>query len=260
MTVARARFTTARLEAELYALTHRGNAGDAAFYARICVGAASVLELGTGYGRLIPKLARSRRQLVGLELDSELLAAASRNVRLLPLATQRSVRLVQGDMRHFDLGRRFERVLLPYNALYCLLTRRDALACFRAVRSALEPGGVFALDVWNAEAFHADRPARSTVDDVDPIVTLDHAGRTWDVFEHSRVRRATQRLDVTYRYVPRRSGAACRISIAQRYYRAAEIRDLLERTGFAVQKRYGDFSGAHFTARARHLVVLASAV
>ena len=46
------------LEAELYALTHRGNPGDTEFYARRCAGAGSVLELGTGYGRLLPALPR----------------------------------------------------------------------------------------------------------------------------------------------------------------------------------------------------------
>ena len=36
------------LSAELYALTHRGNAFDKQFYKRFCAGASSVLELGSG--------------------------------------------------------------------------------------------------------------------------------------------------------------------------------------------------------------------
>ena len=55
------------LSAELYALTHRGTAGDVGFYRRACAGASSVLELGCGSGRLLKRLARPGRQLVGLD-------------------------------------------------------------------------------------------------------------------------------------------------------------------------------------------------
>lgn len=246
------------MNAELYARTHRGNVGDAAFYRGLCRGAKRVLELGSGSGRLLLALAAAKRELVGLELDPGLLALAKRNLRALPPSKRKSTRLIQADMRDFALPQRFERVLLPYNALYCLLSKRAALACFRAARRALHPGGVFALDVWNAEPF-----ARSSTrddaahDDIEPVVTVHHAGRTWDVFEQSRVRRAQQRLDVNYTYLPREGGAAVRIPIAQRYYRPAEISELLERAGFAIEARYGDFSGRRFTQRSEQLIVIA---
>src|SRR5450432_1596757 len=229
---------TARLEADLYALTHRGTPGDGAFYERVCAGAKRVLELGAGYGRLLSRLARVRRTVTGLDLDPELLRAAKRSIGQLPLGKRRAIRLVQGDMRRFALGRRFDCVLLPYNGLYCLLTKRDALACFRAARAALDPGGSFAFDVWNAEEFQRAVASPASADDSEPIVTLRHAGRTWDVFESSRVRRAAQRLDVAYDYVSRETGAKCRISIAQRYYSAREVGELLRRAGFVVERRY----------------------
>jgi SAM-dependent methyltransferase len=247
------------VKAELYALTHRGNPGDVEFYGELCRGAKSVLELGSGSGRLLTALAGTKRQLVGLELDPELLALAKRNLRALPPAKRKSASVLHADMRDFELPQRFERVLLPYNALYCLLSKRDALACFHAVRRALEPGGKLALDVWNAEPFQHS-PAQTGADDPEPIVTLGHAGRTWDVFERSRVRRAQQRLDVTYTYVPRERGSALEIPIAQRYFLSREISDLLVRAGFAIEARYGDFSGRRFSARSAQLIVLARAI
>jgi SAM-dependent methyltransferase len=245
--------------AELYALTHRGNPGDVEFYGEVCRGAKRVLELGSGSGRLLNALADAKRQLVGLELDPKLVDLARRNLRALPPAKRKSVRILRADMRDFSLPQRFERVLLPYNTLYCLLGRRAALACFRAAHRALEPGGTLALDVWNAEPFQRSA-TRSTMDDPLPIVSLRHAGRTWDVFERARVRRAQQRLDVSYSYVPREGGSTQQIPIAQRYFLASEISHLLERAGFAVEARYGDFSGRRFSARAAHLVVLARSI
>jgi SAM-dependent methyltransferase len=258
--MARARLTSARLEADLYALTHRGNAGDAAFYERTCAGASSVLELGSGDGRLLSKLTLPGRRVVGLERDPEMLAAARRNLRRLPSDRRRSVQLLRADMRNFELQASVECVFLPYNGLYCLLTQRDALRCFRAVRAALPAGGVFAFDVWNAEGFQPEETRPANVADAEPLVTLDHAGRTWDVFEHTRIGRARQRLDVVYHYVPHEAGVSHRIAIPQRYFLADELRDLLLRAGFEVHKRYGDFSAARFTSRAPHLIVIARAV
>jgi SAM-dependent methyltransferase len=245
--------------AELYALTHRGNPGDVAFYTEVCRGAKRVLELGSGSGRLLTALSRAKRELVGLELDPEFLALARRNLRALPAAKRKSVQLIGADMRDFALPQRFDRVLLPYNAAYCLLGKRAALACFRAAHRALEPGGMLALDVWNAEPFQHAR-ARSDADDPEPIVSLRHAGRTWDVFEHSRVRRAQQRLDVSYTYLPREGGSAYQIPIAQRYFLPAELSQLLERAGFSIAARYGDFSRRRFNARSEQLIVLARAI
>lgn len=246
------------MKAELYALTHRGNPGDTAFYREACRGARSVLELGSGSGRMLLALADARRRLTGLELDPELLALAKRNLRALAPAKKKALRLVAGDIRDFEFSEHFERVLLPYNALYCLLSRRAALACFRAARRALAPGGTFVLDVWNAGPFQS-RSAKYYVDETEPVVTLDHAGRTWDVFERSSVRRARQRLNVTYTYLPREGGPTYQIPIAQRYYSSAEVTELLDSAGFFVEARYGDFSRARFSSRSQQLIVSARA-
>jgi SAM-dependent methyltransferase len=245
--------------AELYALTHRGNPGDVAFYRDVCRGANSVLELGSGSGRLLTALSSEKRLLTGLELEPQLLALCRRNLRAMPAAKRKSVRVLRADMRDFAVPQRFERVLLPYNALYCMLGKRDALACLRAARRALTAGGMLALDVWNAEPFH-HASGSSGVDDPLPIVSLDHAGRTWDVFERSRVRRAQQRLDVSYLYVSRVGQRTYRIPIAQRYFLPPEISELLERAGFAIEARYGDFSRRRFSARSAQLIVLARAI
>jgi SAM-dependent methyltransferase len=253
------RFVGESAAAELYALTHRGNLGDLEFYQRVCKGARSVLELGAGYGRVLRALADVKRRVVGLELDQAFLRLARRNLRTLSAAKRKSVRLVQGDIRDFECAQPFERVLLPYNALYCLLSKSAALSCFRAARRALQPGGVFALDVWNAAEF--DRtPMSAAADEREPIVCVTYAGREYDVFERSRVRQSRKRLDVTYTYEPRKGGEAQRIVLPQRYFLAAEVEDLLGRAGFAIAARYGDFSGARFTARSPQQIVVARAV
>jgi SAM-dependent methyltransferase len=216
-----------------------------------------VLELGSGSGRVLCALAQPGRTLYGLELDSGLFALCAEAVRQLPAASRRGVSLVQADMRDFALGRRFERVILPYNALYCLLTPRDVQRCFRAVHAALEPGGAFAFDVWNADGFVARE--HDGEDDEGAVLRFVHEGRTWSVFERSRIGRAAGRLDVTYSYVPSTRGAKRSQVLRQRYYRSSDLLDWLERAGFQVASKAGSFGAGRFGARSARLVVTASA-
>jgi hypothetical protein len=168
------------------------------------------------------------------------------------------VTLVQADMRTFDLGRRFERILLPYNALYCLLREEDVSRCLRAVRLALEPGGIFAFDVWCSDGLDV-KDLRDSRDD-EPLTQFEHAGRSWSVFERCEVARGRDRLDVVYTYVPSGAANARQQTLAQRYYRSDRLFALLERAGFEVLHQYGTFGGARFGPRSRRLVVTASPV
>ncbi|HVZ34743.1 MAG TPA: class I SAM-dependent methyltransferase, partial [Polyangiaceae bacterium] len=201
------------LEAELYALTHRGNPGDVEFYARASSGAARVLELGSGCGRLLPALSRSARSVIGLDRESWFLKAARSSIRRLGAEARGRVQLTRGDLRAFELGLQFDRILLPYNTLYCLLNRRALAGCLRAVRSHLAPGGTFWFDVWCADGFMRQPNARARRDQREALVSLLHRGQVWDVFERSRLRSAEQRLDVIYRYVSRQRGTAIECSI-----------------------------------------------
>ena len=216
-----------------------------------------MLELGSGSGRVLGALAAPGRTLWGLELDPSLLRLGRAAVTALPPATRGDVQLRRGDMRSFVLPRRFERVILPYNALYCLLRPRDAERCFLAVRAALEPGGTFAFDVWNADRLHEEGLA--PMEDDEPIAAFGYGGRKWRVFERCRRARGAQRLDVTYTYVPDGRGAARSQVIEQRYYLSSELFALLRKCGFAVQSKQGSFPGTRTYPRGARLVVTAKA-
>ncbi len=248
-----------RLESELYALTHRGNAGDAAFYAKVCARRASVLELGSGYGRLLPALAGASRDLVGLEREAEFLRAARAERARLPAKSRARVELVRGDMQSFSLGRRFERILLPYNGLYCLTSRAAQLRCFRAVRAHLEPKGEFWFDVWAADRFHEQAASSAYHDDEEPILALSHRQQVWDVFERSRLSRRRQRLDVDYGYLPRGRGPSVVIRIEQRYVLKDELESSLARAGLRLQRRFGGFDERAFRRGSAQLLACAVA-
>ncbi|MBV9932706.1 MAG: class I SAM-dependent methyltransferase [Actinobacteria bacterium] len=95
-----------------------------------------ILELGCGTGRLTKPLAALGFDVVGLDNDPEMLEWSAPGVTL-----------VEGDMRAFDLGRRFPLVIIPYNSLQLLPPGTERTQCFASIARHLQPDGLLALEV-----------------------------------------------------------------------------------------------------------------
>jgi SAM-dependent methyltransferase len=243
-------------DAELYALLHCGNPGDIEFYLAGCAGVAEVLELGCGSGRVLAALATAGHNVVGVDLHEGLLERAARRIADLPSAT-----LLRGDITELDLGRRFDRVIIPYNTLYCLLDDAAVAAALSGARRHLSPGGQLLLDVYAADPVEpgeaVDEQAFCTPQH---IVTLAGTAATIDVFERSRENAAEQRLDVTYTYVIRADDGevtAPEYTLPQRYLFEPQLRQHLYDAGFEVLRFEGDFCGSPFALEHLHMVVTA---
>jgi SAM-dependent methyltransferase len=100
-----------------------------------------VLDLGCGTGRVALHLARRGHQVVGLDVDPELIAVLEQRAEGLPLET------VHADARDFHLGAEVALVLAPMQTLQLLDDAGDRLACLRCVSAHLPPGGLFAAAI-----------------------------------------------------------------------------------------------------------------
>lgn len=249
----------------LYSQLHRGNPGDVAHYVDVCAGATSVLELGSGAGRIAMALAACGLEVTGLELSESLAALARSRTQREPAELQRRLTWCSGDMRHMDLRRTFDRILLPYNGLYCLGGMRGALACFERAAEHLNPGGELWLDVYVADAFHDEAPLDDELaggddelaggDDAhappdpnpdaqdEPVAELEVAGRLLRVFEDSRWSRDEQRLVVSYRFLDEHGREAARQEVVHDYLLIPEVVLLLDEAGFEVVRCNGGFAG-----------------
>jgi len=245
-------------DAELYALVHRGTPGDLSFYARACGGARAVLELGCGYGRLLPALADVAGSYVGLDCDAGLLRLARRARAALDEPARAKVKLRRGDMRAFRIPERFDRILIPHSGLFCLQRDADVLACLRCVRAHLQDGGELLLDSYAADGFHErSRPSDVSAETEEWLARVAMAAVEYDVYERSRWDRRRRHMTVTYRHVPVGGGRAREGVIDHRYLMSAQLRALLERAGFVVVEQSGGFRGQRLSRRSELMVVRA---
>lgn len=243
----------------LYALLHRGTPGDEAYYRDACRGVDRVLELGCGYGRLIPALARVCSRYRGLDLDPGLLKLARRERRNLSVELRSRVRLGLGDMRDFTFRERFDRILIPHSSLYCLRNHRDVMRCLRRVREHLAEDGELVFDCYSADSFHHDLDESTmTGRERDELTEVEHAGVRYVVFERARWKKNEQRLLVTYEY--QGDDGSLRIGkIVHRYFLRDELAMLLRSAGFEIVETAGGFDHRRFTKRSQQLVVRARA-
>lgn len=132
---------------DLYDVEHRGDIqpGEIAFYRDLALQhGGPVLELGFGTGRVGLELARAGIEVTGLDRSEAMLEQARRKLADEPEEVRRRVTLVHGDMRDFDLGRRFRLVYVPFRAFLHLRKQEDQRLGLRRVAAHLEPAGRFA--------------------------------------------------------------------------------------------------------------------
>jgi SAM-dependent methyltransferase len=117
--------------------------------------AGHVLELACGTGQLTVPIASAGVPTAGLDLSAPMLTAARERAA----AANVSVEYVPGDMRNFDLDRKFTLIFIARNSLLHLHSTEDLLAAFAAVRRHLAPGGIFAFDIFNPNVALLARPS-----------------------------------------------------------------------------------------------------
>jgi SAM-dependent methyltransferase len=239
---------------ELYHLTHRGNPGDVRFYQKVCRGASSVLELGCGTGRVLLPLAKQGLSVTGLDAHPGMIHNLQRQLHEMEELPSHQVKLVVDDMRTFELDTTFERIILPFNGLFCLLSDEDVLSCFRSIHQHLAPGGSFVFDVYVV-----DEEELTLIDPNkwDHLTTLYEERRTIEIFERRDWQAETQRVDASYRYrihegTEVREEEYC---IPQRYVSYSRLRHLLHQAGLQVTECFEDFQGNLFEEDSYHLIV-----
>jgi SAM-dependent methyltransferase len=233
------------LDRRLYLALHRGRAGDVGFYADVCRGARSVLELGVGDARVMCSLPAPER--VGVDLDPGMVELAA--------ARCPEARFVCADMSELALEQRFERVLVPASALFALAGIEAQRRCLRVIAEHLAPGGEAWLDFYASDLFHEE--ADPMTDDLgrvemELLEELDFDGEEVRVFEANQWTRESQRFDVVYWF--ELQGRVIEQQVVHHYLRSEQLDTLARAAGLEVFARYADFDRTPFTPDSDHLV------
>jgi ubiquinone/menaquinone biosynthesis C-methylase UbiE len=221
-----------------------------------------VLELGCGTGRVMLPCARAGARITGLDRSAAMLAVARGKLDREDPEVRERTRLVEGDMRSFELGERFALVTIPFRGFQHLLTVEDQVACLESVHRHLEPGGLIALDVFNPmlQAL-VDRSRLAEWGD-EPEFTTPGGARVVRRFRVERVDlpRQVQYLEMIF-YVTEPDGHSRRLvePFSMRHFFRYEVEHLLARCGFTDIRTDGDFAGTPFDTAGNPAEIVARA-
>lgn len=126
----------------------------------------TILDLACGTG--IPTLILARRgyRMTGVDRSPEMLAVLESKSDDLPVTT------IRADIRDFSVQEPLEAAICLYDSMNYLLTEDDLVRCFRSVRAAVMPGGLFVFDMNTVYGLAEYWGARTTARDVGEIHSI----------------------------------------------------------------------------------------
>ncbi|MEU5902648.1 MULTISPECIES: class I SAM-dependent methyltransferase [Streptomyces] len=218
-----------------------------------------LLEIGCGTGRVLLPCMEHVDRAVGVDRSPSMLEQGRANLSASGVPEER-VRLVEADLRSFDLGERFNLVLAGGQTMFHLETDDDWLAALATIRDHLQPGGRFVagVPVFQEADFRDYHKKQLFVDEIrHPRTGLRIA--LWDYstfdFEKQSItrRRVSEVLDEQGLVIERRH------DIRKNIYRfPPEMRKLLEQAGFRIEAEYGDYDRGPYTEESEDFVWVAT--
>ncbi|HZV11623.1 MAG TPA: class I SAM-dependent methyltransferase [Candidatus Kapabacteria bacterium] len=211
-----------------------------------------VLELGCGTGRVLVPTAQAGIDITGFDSSETMLSICKRKLAAEPKEVQSRVQFVQGDMRHFDLGKTFKLITIPFRPFQHLVTVEDQISCLTNIRRHLADGGKLVFDVFNPSMQGLlDEVRLQETDDIAEITMLDgrKMKRRFRVASRDYFRQV-QDIELIY-YVTHPDGRQERLvhAFPMRYFFRYEVEHLLVRCGFKVEAVYSSFAKEPFGAK-----------
>ena len=233
---------------------------DVAFFVETAQQAGGrVLELGCGTGRVLIPTARAGIDIVGIDASGAMLTRCQEKLTRQAGEVRSRVKLLQADMREFDLEHafgippEFRLATLPFRPFQHLLTLEDQLACLHSIRRHLAPGGKLVLDIFNPSLPHlAGKDDLTDVLGDEPEFTMPDGRRV--LRRHRIVSRdffnQTQEVELIYD-VSHPDGRQEQLvhRTTMRYLFRFEAEHLLARTGFKVEEAYADYDKSPYGSK-----------
>lgn len=206
-----------------------------------------VLELACGSGNILTPLAEAGIDIYGLDISDKMLSACRKK------AAEKSVRVHvgKGDMRRFELDRKFRLIYIAGNSFQHLNSIDDISACFDSVRRHLEPDGKLLIEVFNPyiPLLVREMGKRYVVGEFGEHVLTEDVN--YDP--------ATQISHINWHFWHRPSDREKTLSFTMRQFFPQELDTLFALHGFSIEQKFGDFDRSEFVSGSPAQIVIARA-
>lgn len=103
----------------------------------------NILDVGCGTGHLTNLLTKKGYNVIGLDLNKEMLDIAKNRFK--------NIEFLQGDMRNLKLRRTFDAIVMLGRSITYMTTNDDLLRALKSFNRCLKKRGILLFDFFNAE-------------------------------------------------------------------------------------------------------------
>lgn len=223
---------------------------DLDFYRKWCgMRKGPILEVCSGTGRLTIPLRKAGLDITGLDLSDSMIEMA----RTKAAAENIDMTFLKGDMRKFELNKKYSIIFIPFNSLQDISTVEDVEATLACVRAHLAPDGLFLFDVFNPSIYlMVEREREST--EAFNFRTAD--GKRIIVRETCRYHASSQVNKVRWHFDI--EGVESVEEFGMRCYYPLELEVLLKHNGFRVLQKFGTFGEEPFGEESKKQIFVCS--
>lgn len=244
--------------ARFYDAENRDKTDDLAMYSRLAAECADdILDVGCGTGRVLIHLAQEGHRVYGIDNDRRMLELLEGKLARLPQLRDQ-ISYTRADVLRHDYESRFGLILLTYNALMHFREQERQLALLGRLRGWLAAEGKLVIDLPNAGPVFASEDTDALT--LERTFLDDESGHMIMLQSVSALDRAAQVLHIDWIYDEIDGEGVVKRRLAPhslRYYFLPELRLLLERCGFVLEKVYGDAEGGDYGADSERMIVYA---
>ena len=237
------------------------NDDDAKFYTQ-CAKAFGqpILELGSGTGRIAIPLAEEGFEVVGIDNSDAMIDGCMRKIEALKNDSLK-IKIVNSDMAHFELERKFPLILISVNN-FLLLDRDAQRSCLDCCKRHLEKSGVLIIDAYSPFAPSRAKFMKNQNDEKENLISMMRNPETGLQIRRyiSCKRDVIEQVDYITNFfeIDTKSGIEeRRYTEKLRYVYPAEMQLMLDYAGFKSVKIFGQYDGSKFDDKSELSIFMA---
>ncbi len=224
-------------------------------FAELCGG--SILELACGSGRVLLPLVSEGHTVTGVDTSARMLALARQRLQTIGAASR--VTLIQEDLCTLPLGQKFRMAWIALGSFAHIIARKAQQQALAAVRAHLSPGGMFIIDISNADARYMEGLSghvlhQGTWRRDDGTILSHFVSPASSLDKHL--------LELTHFYDSHTQGGTIQRTVATMYlylFERNEMELLLEQAGFVIKDVYGEYDLASYQLDSPRMILVAEA-
>jgi 2-polyprenyl-3-methyl-5-hydroxy-6-metoxy-1,4-benzoquinol methylase len=233
---------TVYLDAQRYDDEYWWKTNDLEFWKRMLRESSGnkVLEIAAGTGRIAIPLVREGANYTGLELSKQFVNQANQKLK----NHQFDTKIVQGDMRDFNLNEKYDLIFIGFNSFLHLLNDDDANLFFQSVKKHMHENTKFIIDIFTPNPLMLYRPENMKFYVMEYVDSITNAKT---VIEESNIYDTETNINqLTWHYIAEGSDDIKTMNFFMRMYWPDTMNRLLIDAGFEIEEFWGDYNNAEF--------------